>query len=65
MGVKSVTGVNSTGKLKPMRALGFDHVVDHTKEDFTRSGAHFDRILDTKTDRPPTHDLRVLSTNGA
>lgn len=31
-----VTGVDSTGKLEMMRSMGFDHVIDYTKEDFTK-----------------------------
>src|SRR5207244_614924 len=33
-----VTGVDSTEKLDMMRAIGFDHVIDYTKEDFTKNG---------------------------
>jgi NADPH:quinone reductase-like Zn-dependent oxidoreductase len=49
-GVK-VTGVDSSGKLDMLRTLGFDHVIDYTKEDFTKSGQCYDLILDTKTNR--------------
>ena len=41
-----VTGVDNTEKLDPMRAIGADHVIDYTKEDFTRNGQHYDLILD-------------------
>src|SRR2546421_5467351 len=30
-----VTGVDSSGKLDMLRSMGFDHVIDYTKEDFT------------------------------
>ena len=33
-----VTGVDSTGKLDMLRSMGFDHVIDYTKEDFTKNG---------------------------
>ena len=32
-----VTGVDSAAKLEMMRSLGFDHVIDYTKEDFTET----------------------------
>ena len=41
-----VTGVDSTVKLEMMRSLGAEHVVDFTKEDFTKRGEHYDLILD-------------------
>jgi len=40
-----VTGVCSTGKLDMLRSLGADHVVDYTREDFTKSGQNYDLIL--------------------
>src|SRR5215210_771507 len=33
-----VTGVDNTDKLDFMRAMGADHVVDYTREDFTKNG---------------------------
>jgi len=33
-----VTGVDSTNKLQMLRSIGFDHVIDYTKEDFTKTG---------------------------
>jgi NADPH:quinone reductase-like Zn-dependent oxidoreductase len=41
-----VTGVDNTGKLDFMRSLGADHVIDYTREDFTKSGQQYDLILD-------------------
>ncbi len=60
-----VTGVDSTEKLDSMRSVGFDHVVDYTREDFTRSGKRYDLILDTKTTRSPFAYARALSPGGA
>jgi NADPH:quinone reductase-like Zn-dependent oxidoreductase len=59
-----VTGVDSAEKLELMRSLGFDHVIDYNKEDFTRSGILYDLIVDTKTSRPAYAIDRVLASGG-
>jgi NADPH:quinone reductase-like Zn-dependent oxidoreductase len=59
-----VTGVDNSGKLDMMRSMGFDHVIDYTKEDFTRNGLCYDLILDTKTNRSVFDYARALSPNG-
>jgi len=59
-----VTGVDSSEKLDMMRRLGFDHVIDYKKEDFTQSGRRYDLILDTKTNRSVFRYLRALTLNG-
>jgi len=58
------TGVDSPGKFDMMRSMGFDHVIDYTKEDFTKNGKCYDLILDTKTNRPIFAYTRSLSPNG-
>ena len=60
----AVTGVDSAGKLELMRSLGFDHVIDYTKEDFSCSGRLYDLIVDTKTSRPASAIDRVLAAGG-
>jgi NADPH:quinone reductase-like Zn-dependent oxidoreductase len=59
-----VTGVDNTGKLEMMRSMGFDHVIDFTKEDFTKGGKCYDMILDAKTNRSMFAYTRVLNRNG-
>ena len=59
-----VTGVDSSGKLDMMRGVGFDHVIDYTKEDFTKNGQCYDLILDNKMYRSVFDYMRALSHNG-
>ncbi len=58
------TGVDHTGKLDMLRSMGFDHVIDYTKEDFTTNGKYYDLILDVKTNRSMFSYARALSPNG-
>jgi NADPH:quinone reductase-like Zn-dependent oxidoreductase len=59
-----VTGVDRTEKLDIMRTLGADHVIDYTKEDFTRNGLQYDLIFDVKTTRSIFDYKRALCANG-
>jgi len=60
-----VTVVDSSDKLELLRSIGAAHVIDYTKEDFTKnSHQHYDLILDMKTNRPIYHYLRVLNPKG-
>ena len=59
------TGVDSGAKLDTMRSVGFDHVIDYEREDFTDNGQQYDLILDTKTNRSPWRYARSLRPHGA
>ena len=55
-----VTGVDKSEKLEMMRSMGFDHVIDYTKEDFTKNGKSYDLVLDVKTNRSIFSYPRVI-----
>jgi NADPH:quinone reductase-like Zn-dependent oxidoreductase len=59
-----VTAVTSTGNLDLVRSLGADHVLDYTKEDFTRTGRRYDLILDTVGNRSVPDLRRALAKGG-
>lgn len=59
-----VTGVDNTEKLEFMRSLGADHVIDYTREDFTRNGKQYDLILDVIAHRSASAYQRALKPNG-
>lgn len=59
-----VTGVCSTGNLDMARSLGADHVVDYTREDFTRRGEKFDIVFDAVGKLPAAQGKRALKDGG-
>lgn len=59
-----VTGVCSTGNLDMVRSIGSDHVIDYTKEDFTRNGEIYDVIFDVVGKSPYSRSLKALKENG-
>jgi NADPH:quinone reductase-like Zn-dependent oxidoreductase len=60
-----VTAVDNTGKLDFMSSLGADHVIDHTREDFTKNGERYDLILDVVAHRSVFAYKRALRSNGS
>jgi NADPH:quinone reductase-like Zn-dependent oxidoreductase len=59
-----VTGVDNTRKLDFMRSLGADHVIDYSREDFTKSGKLYDLILDLIAHRSVFTCQRALLPSG-
>jgi NADPH:quinone reductase-like Zn-dependent oxidoreductase len=59
-----VTGVCSTKKMETVRAIGADHVIDYTKEDFTKSGKSYDLILAAGGNHSIFDYRRVLNPKG-
>jgi NADPH:quinone reductase-like Zn-dependent oxidoreductase len=59
-----VTGVDSTNKLNLMRSIGADHVIDFTRDDFTRRDEHYDLIFDIPGNHRFAKCRRVLTERG-
>lgn len=59
-----VTAVCSTGKIGTARSLGADHVIDYTREDFTKSGQRYDLILAANAHHSIFDYRRALTPDG-
>jgi len=59
-----VTAVCSTGKIDMARSIGADRVIDYTKEDFTKSGLHYDLIFAANGYHPILDYRRALAPKG-
>jgi NADPH:quinone reductase-like Zn-dependent oxidoreductase len=59
-----VTGVCSGSNAELVRSLGADHVIDYTRDDFTRGAGRYDVMLDCVGNRPLSACRRVLTRRG-
>ena len=59
-----VTAVCSTRKMEMTRALGADHIIDYTQEDFTQGKERYDLILAVNGFYSLAAYKRVLNANG-
>jgi NADPH:quinone reductase-like Zn-dependent oxidoreductase len=59
-----VTGVCSTRNLDLVRSIGADHVIDYTKEDFTKTDQRYDLIFDLVGNHSRSERQRILNPNG-
>ena len=59
-----VTGVCSTQNVDMVRRIGADHVVDYTRQDFTKGGEKYDLVFDLVGNHSFIEIRRVLIPNG-
>ncbi len=59
-----VTAVCSTRNLDRVRAIGADHAIDYTQEDFTQNGQRYDLILAANGYHPLADYKRALTAAG-
>jgi NADPH:quinone reductase-like Zn-dependent oxidoreductase len=59
-----VTCVDSAAKLDLLRSIGANHVIDYTKENFTRSGQKYNAIIDVVGKSSYSGSIRCLKPSG-
>jgi NADPH:quinone reductase-like Zn-dependent oxidoreductase len=59
-----VTGVCSTRNVDMVRSIGADHVIDYTRDDFTRGGRRYDLMLDLIGNHSLARCRRALTPEG-
>ncbi len=60
-----VTGVTSTKNLDMVRSIGADHVIDYTRDDFTKGTERYDLILDNVGNHSMAQTRRALTPRGS
>jgi NADPH:quinone reductase-like Zn-dependent oxidoreductase len=59
-----VTGVCSTRNVDLVKSIGADHVIDYTKEDFTKTDQRYDIIYDLVGNHGFSERRKILKPNG-
>lgn len=59
-----VTGVTSSRNADMVRSIGADHVIDYTRDDFTKGSVRYDFILDNVANHSLADMRRILSPTG-
>jgi len=59
-----VTALTRTEHMDLLRSIGADHVINYTREDFTRRGERYDVLFDIGADRSSADCGRALAPNG-
>ena len=59
-----VTAVTSTRNIDLVRSIGADHVIDYTKEDFTKTDQRYDLIYDIVNNHSFAERREILTPNG-
>lgn len=59
-----VTCVDRAEKFEMLRSLGADHLIDYNREDYTRNGLQYDKVLDVIAHRSVSDYKRALRPGG-
>jgi len=59
-----VTGVCSTRNVDLVKSIGADHVIDYTKEDFTKTDQRYDMLYDLVGNHSFTERRKILTPTG-
>jgi NADPH:quinone reductase-like Zn-dependent oxidoreductase len=59
-----VTAVCSTGNVDLVKSIGADHVIDYTKEDFTKTDQRYDMLYDLVGNHSFSERRQILTPNG-